>query len=339
MAKASKKKSEYYRETPLMQAIDDGRLEVAKVLLEAGHESVNKAGVSGGTPLQVAITRHNICAILLLFKFGVDVNASYPEKPYGKNHISPLFHALQGKQPVVASLLIEKNVLITEKDKHGQAPLHLAIKLQSLKVIHQLLERNHICINAKDNENKTPLMLSAEKGDVFTLEKLLIKGASADEQDSTGKIAMMVSAKRGDFCILRTLLQNSASVDIQNSIRETALMLAAFKSSTRSVSALYLPCIKLLIEASANVNLLDNHNNNALITACKHGLTDEDVVTSLLEAGTNVNQTDGKNDTALHHLIYACDAEIASILIDYGADVNCKSGECDTLLEILALDP
>ena len=177
-----------------MQLIDDRKLEWAQVLLE-GHESVNQPGESGGTPLQVTITRRNICAVLLLLKFGVDVNASYPVKPGDKDHISPLLHALQDKQPVISTLLLTKNANVIQTDQHGQTPLHHAIKLENQPVIDLLLKQNPV-IDAKDNEDKTPLILSAELGDKLTLEKLLVKGANADEQDLDGKNSLNDFSKK-----------------------------------------------------------------------------------------------------------------------------------------------
>ena len=337
MAETNKKYSDYYRQTHIMQLIDEEKLDWAKVLLEA-NESVNQPGESGGTPLQVAITRRNIDAVLLLLKFGVDVNASYPVKPGDKDHISPLLHALQNKQAVTATLLIRANAILTEKDPDGQTALHHAIRCQCQPVIDLLLKRNPI-IDAKDNENKTPLMLTAELGDIFTLEKLLVRDATVDEQDSTGKTALMISAERGNTNILRTLLQNSASVDLQDSKGKSAILLAAYKSSTtHDRCAEYLRCIDLLIKAKADVNILDDKDNSALMIACKYGKTKEKVVTSLLEAGSYVDESDDEDETPLHKVIYSGEDNIQSILIEYGADVNRQNGETKTPLEMMATD-
>ena len=338
MAETNKKYSDYYRETHIMQLIDDGKLDWAEVLLQA-RESVNQPGESGGTPLQVAITRRNIRAVLLLLKYGVDVNLSYPVKPGDKNHISPLLHALQDKQAVTSTLLIRTNAILTQKDQDGQTALHHAIKVRSQPVIDLLLKRNPI-INAKDNKNKTPLMLSAEVGDIFTLEKLLVRDATVDDQDSSGKTALMIAAEIGNTNIVRALLQNRASVDLQDSKGSSAILLAAYKSSTtHDRSAEYLSCIELLIKAKADVNLLDARNNSPLMIACKYGKTKENVVTSLLEAGSYVDESDDEEETPLHKLIYSGETNIQSILMEYGADVNRQNGQSETPLEIMATDP
>ena len=335
MAETSKKYPNYYRETHIMQLIDDGKLDWAEVLLEA-NESVNQPGESGGTPLQVAITRRNIRAVVLLLKFGVDVNASYPVKPGAKDHISPILHALQDNQPAMSALLIKTNAILAQKDQHGQTALHHAVKLQSQPIIDLLLKRNPI-IDIKDYENKTPLMLSAELQDIITLEKLLARGAGVDEQDSTGKTALMISAERGNTNILTTLLQNRATVDIQDSKGKSALLLAVYQSSTtHDRCAEYLTCIQALIEAKADVNLLDNRNNNAVMIACKYGKTKENVVISLLEAGSHVDESDDEDETPLHKVIYSAETNILSTLIEHGADVNRKNAESGTPLEIIA---
>ena len=128
MAQRDTPYSDYHRETHIMQLIDEGRLDWAKVLLKST-DSANQPGESGGTPLQVAITRRNIHAVLLLLKFGVNINASYPIRPGCTYCISPLLHALQDKQALLSSLLITQGANITQRDQQGQTPLHHATKL------------------------------------------------------------------------------------------------------------------------------------------------------------------------------------------------------------------
>ena len=153
------------------------------------------------------------------------------------------------------------------------------------------------------------------------------------------KTALMISAKRGNVNILKTLLQNSAAVDLQDSEGRSALILAAYKSSTESdQSAEYLTCIELLIEAKADVNLMDDKYHTALKTACKYGKTNQKVVISLLEAGTDIDETDDEDDTPLHKVFYSGEVQIQSILIDYGADVNRKNGDNKTIFQMLAQD-
>ena len=337
MAQRNTPYSDYYRETHIMQLIDEGRLDWAKVLLEST-DSANQPGESGGTPLQVAITRRNIRAVLLLLKFGVNINASYPIRPGCTYRISPLLHALQDKQALLSSLLITQGANITQRDQQGQTPLHHTAKLQSQPVIDLLLQQNPI-IDVKDNQNKTPLILSAEIGDILTLKKLLVNGAVADEQDSTGKTALMISAQRGDTEILKTLLQNNVSVDLQDSEGSTAIISAAYKSSPKSHRCKeYLTCIELLIEANANVNLVDDYHNTTLMAACKCTTTNEKAVISLLKAGSDVNASDDLDYTPLHSVLYSGETNIQSILIDHGADVNRETRESDTPLKILASD-
>ena len=173
----------------------------------------------------------------------------------------------------------------------------------------------------------------------MTLKKLLVNGAVADEQDTTGKTALMISAQRGDTEILKTLLQNNASVDLQDSEGSTAIISAAYKSSPKSHQCKeYLTCIELLIEANANVNLVDDYHNTALMAACKCMMTNEKAVISLLKAGSDINTSDDLHYTPLHSVLYSGETNIQSILIDHGADVNYETRESSTPLEILASD-
>ena len=94
----------------------------------------------------------------------------------------------------------------------------------------------------------------------------------------------------------------------------------------------------MLIEANANVNLVDDYHNTALMAACKCMMTNEKAVISLLKARSDINASDDLDYTPLHSVLYSGETNIQSILIDHGADVNCETRESDTRLEILASD-
>ncbi|XP_056001360.1 uncharacterized protein LOC125655641 [Ostrea edulis] len=92
----------------------------------------------------------------------------------------------------------------------------------------------------------------------------------------------------------------------------------------------YVPVVKLLLKAGADVNLQDASGNTPLITACKEGYVM--VVKELLEAGAIVDLLGRRGNTPL---IAACKGGHASVveeLVKAGADVNLQNSWGDTPL-------
>lgn len=111
--------------------------------------------------------------------------------------------------------------------------------------------------------------------------------------------------------------------------------------------------VRLLLDAGARVNGLDNLAASPLVVACQYGNSeiiemllaagadanaatsdgkaalalcagnaDTSSVAALLESGANVNRADSRGQTALMHAAAAGRVETIELLVEYGADVN-----------------
>ena len=94
-----------------------------------------------------------------------------------------------------------------------------------------------------------------------------------------------------------------------------------------------LACLHVLLEAGANVNVLDAHQRTPLHFAAGRGHAK--VVAALIKAGADVNRGDAVNRTPLH---WACsridsDVEPAWVLIKNGAEVDARTCHGQTPLE------
>ena len=86
-----------------------------------------------------------------------------------------------------------------------------------------------------------------------------------------------------------------------------------------------LACIRLLIDAGANVSAADDSNMSAILYAAIEGCSA--LVTALLDAGADANSRDRTNWTPLHHAIYSNrGADCVRLLINAGADADAR---CD----------
>lgn len=116
--------------TPLSVAVNFGRVEVAKVLLE---EKANPDGRLKFGSLYIAMQNKdlNMLRTLLLFK-------AYIEQP-GLDSISPLFYAAKKNLPEVVKILAEAKAAITARDESGNTALHIAVLASNEKNCNPLL--------------------------------------------------------------------------------------------------------------------------------------------------------------------------------------------------------
>uniref|UniRef100_J3NFA2 Uncharacterized protein n=1 Tax=Oryza brachyantha TaxID=4533 RepID=J3NFA2_ORYBR len=194
---------------------------------------------------------------------------------------------------------------------HGMNALHAA---HELPVYRYLLDVANMDVNKADDTpgRKTPLERAVAGGDL-PVRYLIDHGADIHHESGgiQGNItALHSAAKKGRTEILKLLLSRGAHVD-GKSDRGTPLHFAAGKGYESSVKVLLehhadpnkavpsqatplaaalfatsLPCVKLLIQAGADVNA----TNNPLALAAESGLTE--AIKLLLEAGANPNCPD-----------------------------------------------
>ena len=187
--------------TVLDGAVDEGRLDIAELLLDSGVKpnvkgekisalhiaawyqpnfvelliakgaDVNAKDNNGWTPLHYGI-RNRYCrgAVDTLIAKGVDVNAR-------TNRVETILHLLacDGDKDQV-QFALSKGVEINAKDKLGWTALHRAI-LFDQPDIAKLLVTEGANVNVKDNDGKTALDLAKDKGHTEIVELLRKHGA------------------------------------------------------------------------------------------------------------------------------------------------------------------
>ena len=139
------------------------------------------------------------------------------------------------------------------------------------------------------------------------------------------------AARDGDADALRRELKRGVSPNMVSPERISPLNLAA---SARGASDDYLACVRLLIDAGANLSLACQDGNlTALMYAVGGGHST--LVAALLDAGSDVNSRDRVEWTPLHFAIYSDqnNEECARLLINAGATVDARCGQGRTPLD------
>ncbi|CAL4897411.1 unnamed protein product [Urochloa decumbens] len=131
----------------------------------------------------------------------------------------------------------------------------------------------------------TLLHAAAEGGRSEIFKFLLSRGARADVESTsflplTSFTPLFIATYRGYASILEILLEQNADPNVRMSDQVTPLSCALKHSSV--------PCLKLLVQAGADVNGFGSYN--PLATAAEKGLTE--AIKCLLEAGADPNVPD-----------------------------------------------
>uniref|UniRef100_A0ACD5W2Q7 Uncharacterized protein n=1 Tax=Avena sativa TaxID=4498 RepID=A0ACD5W2Q7_AVESA len=156
-----------------------------------------------------------------------------------------------------------------------QTPLEHAVSGGNLPAVRFLLDHG-ADIHQENEEGATVLHLAAMKGKCDIVKLLLSRGADIEGKSEQGT-PLHFAAVKGHETTVEVLLEHHADVSkIVPSCLLTPLDAAVFAS--------YTPCAKLLIQAGANVNDV----NNSLARAASEGLTE--IIKCLLEAGADPNR-------------------------------------------------
>jgi ankyrin repeat protein len=275
--------------------------------------------------------------------------------------ISPIYAALSSNNAAMFKLLIEhgankKNALLACIYYKNEA---------FLKIIMQYIDIN----KPLDEYQSTALMVAAGCGHVELCKQLINQGANVNAQTSYGSTALRMAICGANytksinhFNICKLLLEHRANIDLQDTVGGTALSVALYFGQIEISKLLieatanvnlddalmitakngHLELCKLLLKHGANANAKDSFGVTALMLAACHGETvylnnkimdGLGICKLLLEHGANIDLQDNKDASALHYAVFSGEIEIAKFLIKAGANLNLKDNNGETALD------
>jgi ankyrin repeat protein len=191
--------------------------------------------------------------------------------------------ARKGDANKIKALLQQDPKLVSDKDKNGDTPLHVAALHGQVAAVQALLDAG-ADVNAKNNYGPfTP-------GDLW--DKVL---ASNNHQDPVGVLTVHGDDTR--------YMQNGY----------TPLHLAVFSIKHKQI-------VEMLVNKGADINAQPASGATPLFFAVIRDQKDD--VQFLLDHGANVNLPDAYGDTCLDMALRLQYMSVIPILIDKGADVN-----------------
>lgn len=199
------------------------------------------------------------------------------------------------------------------KDANKRGALHFAAREGRIEVCKYLLEELKIDVNTKDEDGETPLIHAARQGHTSTAKYLIEHGANPALSSELGATALHHVAGIGHIELMELLISNGADVNSQSESgtpliwaaghgqQDALKLLLKHKADPNietddgitpllsAVAAGSLPCLELLIEAGAKVNIIAGGATPLHIAA---DIGNSELITCLLKAGADPDVTD-----------------------------------------------
>ncbi|MDR3741791.1 MAG: ankyrin repeat domain-containing protein [Terracidiphilus sp.] len=214
----------------------------------------------------------------------------------------------------------------------------LAAAAEHADVLNQLLDHN---VSKNDQHDKDlALVRAANAGSLESVRALVAYGANPNadlkkltitesgggmEMQGPGNGSILIyAASSGNPDLVREILQYHPDIEARDREGKTALFAAGDYRSSDADGA-RLECVRLLLDAGANVNASDDDGNTPL-----HETFLTDVEEELLKHGANVNAQNNDGDTPI---VTTVDNEAIPLFLKYGADLNLRNKKGQTMRE------
>jgi ankyrin len=249
--------------TPLLYAVREGSLEMARILLDAGAE-IDRRSANGTSPLVVAITNNHIELAVFLVEKGANIDAADPF--YGR---TPLFAAVERRNP----------------DYTRDSAPPVADARDPMDLIELLLARG---ANPDLRANTTPFRGFFQ--------------VSANWASFDGQTPFLRAALNGDVTLMRLLLAHGADPNLGTFDGATPLMAAAginwvvAQTFSRSEDE-YLEAARLCLELGNDVNAVNSQGFAAIHGAANRGF--DRMIQLLAEHGATLDVPDKQKRTPM----------------------------------------
>ncbi|XP_007901907.2 CARD- and ANK-domain containing inflammasome adapter protein [Callorhinchus milii] len=268
-------------QTPLFYAVSRGHINTAKVLLEAGAQVVDGAGLIdaafstgdqalialmltqarevGPATIFRAVERDLPKVVAALAEMGADVNS---RDGSGR---TPLLMAAERGMAECATVLLEKGAQLRDRAPDLSSALHLAVMSDSPSLVHLLLEKG-MDPNITGAGEQTPLHLAARHDRYKMVDVLIGAGSKPNSAAVLGATPLHVASRWGSRQAAERLIANKADINAKDRDARRPLHLAALVGDT--------PMADLLLSNHADANPLDKEKKTPLHLAASEGHLD-----------------------------------------------------------------
>lgn len=300
----------------LYLAAENGSVEVAKILIEAG-ANVNQQCVGGNTPLYIASCNgHAEVVALLLSRPDIVVDL------FDDIQWTPLHNAIRDGHTGIVEQLLDAKASVHSVTSNSTFPLGLAAYGGNLPICRLLLQHN-ADVHARDGSGDASLFSASLNGHEEIMMLLLAAKAvphAPDEQREYKHNSLHMAACQGLETVAVALLEANAVVDMGDEENQTALVSAAMYNRA--------PVVRHLLRAGANPNHLDDEERAALHHSCIKGYAS--VVNELVNGGADLSLVDGDGRLPLTTAARNGHEDCLQSLLIAKADLNAIDGNGHT---------
>lgn len=300
----------YLKNNPLIIACENGYLDVAKELLEAGSD-INIC-VNFNTPLKVACENRQHSIVRQLLNSGACVNKhclhTALQCACEMEHIFLVEELINARADVnlntpLVVACTKGNIRIVEKLIKAGADVNLACENENFCVQGRLRRVKNFKVTIKD---KTPLMAACDGGH-FNIIKLLIKSGADVHPGDKDKTAIHFPWYWEHLNIVKMLIKMESTVYL-NEANEPSLISACDLGQ--------LGVVKEMVKGGSDVNIKDGDKTPLIVACYKEHMH---VVNELIKSGADVNLS---NDffTPLQVACYEGHSKIVKTLFNAGCN-------------------
>lgn len=264
--------------TPLWTAVQNGRTEVVKLLLQQTGVDVNQADNNGRTPIWIAVQNGDIAVVsLLLQQKSIKINQA---DAAGQTLLSM---AVDGSHLGLVELLLKQKEINLNQDNDRWILTCLAARKGHVEIMKMLLQQKEMDVNRLDIGRRTPLWIAAAHGHIEVVKLLLQqKEVDVNRSDIGERTPLWVAVANGHIEVVRLLLQQE-KVDVNRADTYNFTPLCV------SCQYGYVEVVESLL-SSANINQSnENAGYTPLLLAIQY--RHANIVNLLLQRGAAANVT------------------------------------------------
>lgn len=286
-----------YHDSPLMAAARYARVEVMRLLLDAGADP-NWRGQSEDTALHEAALTDNVEAMRLLFETGADPNLR--DDIFNE---TPLHVAAVWSTPAAVAAMIAAGAELETRARDDETPLFLAAKSGNGPVVAALLDAG-VDPDAADANGRTPMRAALAANNGRGLNGVSV--ARLAEVTSDLDRSLVAAIEQGYHAAAMRLLERGADPNARGEDGQSAL------AATTSVPGL--TWFRLLVNRGADVDSLAAETMFAAAARGHMLIADE-----LMARGIGADIRDARGATPLLYAVQNGHVEMVARLLGAGA--------------------
>ena len=279
------------KDTALIFPALKGTVDLVTKLISAGAD-VNIRNNAGNTALMCAVEEGHFDCVKELIKANADMNIE------NLNKITALFIAALKGHTECLKELIDAHAQIDKHNEKGLTALIAAAKEGHVDCVKELLKAG-ANVNATDTEIRgdTALMRAVAAGHVECVKELISSKADLNTLNKQRSTPLAYAVQSSNVIITDMLLSAGAKIDQSPN----------FMQELRADNNEQIECLKLLLEAGADLNAIDEEENTPLIKAVVRG--NEGIIKILLKEKSDINAQNQFGETALYKAVMLGHAE------------------------------